>query len=315
MRIDELGAHLEAYARTLPTITTLRLCNRFGTGDDCHISRLPVELVKLIEDHIIEPERKDALEIWSQTLKCGEGRCEPFKHYGDEDLYRFYHSTYGCLNDGCKTDHPQINNLDECYHYECVGDKCPAWRYDRDSNSKIRKSLKELPDAQLLQSHEYLGVDDRCDVWRIEFADLLDEDGTFFTKKRELLKTHFGLSVWTAKLRPPSMSEDHHTITVYLTLPNDVSRHEKWQSEDYRAEDIGYGMPMTIGAQPTEHSLSRFPRALNILGLQAWSHPSLEGRLILSPPSIDTLESKANDKAAIEPQVTFLVRNKSDRIW
>ncbi|KAM0701675.1 hypothetical protein Q7P35_010584 [Cladosporium inversicolor] len=61
VRVEQLGAHLEAYIATLPTITTLRLCNRFGASDDCHINRLPVELVKLIEEYIVEPEREKAL--------------------------------------------------------------------------------------------------------------------------------------------------------------------------------------------------------------------------------------------------------------
>lgn len=66
VRVEQLGAHLEAYIATLPIITTLRLCNRFGTGNNCHINRLPIELVKLIEEYIVRPERNKALLTWSQ---------------------------------------------------------------------------------------------------------------------------------------------------------------------------------------------------------------------------------------------------------
>ena len=63
---DQLGAHLEAYINALPAITTFRLCNRYGKGKkvqlfatclprrlmlttlQCHITRLPTELVEEI---------------------------------------------------------------------------------------------------------------------------------------------------------------------------------------------------------------------------------------------------------------------------
>lgn len=48
VRPEVLGAHLEAYINLLPTITTLRLCNRFGQGEEAYIKRLPVELVSEI---------------------------------------------------------------------------------------------------------------------------------------------------------------------------------------------------------------------------------------------------------------------------
>jgi hypothetical protein len=309
VRVDQLRAHLEVYVDTIPAITALRLCNRFGTGDDCHINKLPIELVGLIEEHIVEPERESGLEYWNRTLKCCEGNCEPLDHYDEEELSRLYHSTFGCRNDGCETGRPQIGILDECYHRECKGDKCPAWKYDRHLNRKMRKQLEELPDIT------YKDFSSLCEIWRMDCGPDLDADGDFFKKNRELLKTHFGISVWTGRLRPMGMNDTDHTTTAYLTLPKSTMRHEKWECEYFNDENIGYGMPVNIGAPPTEHSLLRFPRALKILGLQAWTHPSLEGRSILSPPSVDTLESKTTDKAAMQPQLTFLVRNNIERHW
>jgi hypothetical protein len=304
VRVNQLRAHLGVYVDTIPAITALRLCNRFGTGDDCHINKLPTELVGLIEEHIVEPEREEWLDTWTRALKCCEGSCGPLDHYCEEDLYRLYHSTFGCRNDGCETHRPQIGVLDECYHHECKGDKCPVWNYDLHSYRRIRKQLDELPDVT------YEDINDMCELWRTDYGPDLHADGDFFKKTRELLKTHFGLSVWTGRLRPQGMSDEHHIITAYLTLPNTVQRHETWYHNYCRVEDIGYSMPVNVGTLPTEQSLSRFSRALKILGLQAWTHPSLEGRPILSP-STDSLASETDDnKAVVQPQLTFLVRDK-----
>jgi len=311
VRVDQLRAHLEVYVDTIPEITALRLCNRFGTGDNCHINKLPIELVGLIEEHIVGPEREDALVTCSRMLKHCEGSCEPFDHYYEEELYHLYHSTYGCLNKGCEMGHPR--DWFECYHDECEGEECPAWRLTHASDLKVRKQLDELSDVQYIHHND---LRERCNIYREDFEASFDEDGAFFKENRELLNNHFGLSIWTGKIRPLSMSEEHTTTTAYLTLPNNTTRHEKWQRELFmKAENIGYGMPVNVGAPPTEHSLSRFPRALKILGLQAWTHPSLEGRPILSPPSVATLESKTTDKAAMQPQLTFLVRNNIERQW
>jgi hypothetical protein len=111
------------------------------------------------------------------------------------------------------------------------------------------------------------------------------------------------------------MSHTHTTTTAHLTLLSNITRHETWQRENFKDESIGYGMPVNVEAPPTEHSLSRFPRALKILELQNWIHPSLERQPILSPPSTDTLESKTDDKDAMKSQLTFLVRNNIERNW
>jgi hypothetical protein len=66
VRIDILGAHLEAHVETLLTISALRLCNKFGSGPQCFVNKLPAELVSIIEDFVVEPVRKRAHEIHGQ---------------------------------------------------------------------------------------------------------------------------------------------------------------------------------------------------------------------------------------------------------
>jgi hypothetical protein len=308
VRAEQLRAHLEIYVTTLPQITTLRLCNRFGTGDNCHVNKMPIELIKLVEEHLIEPERQSLLDYHSGTLKCCEGSCDPLDHYNEEKLSRLYHSTFGCLSKGCRTD--QRHDYDECGHTdECGGDNCPAWKYDRESILKMRKQLEENPDVHYNDSSGY------CDVMRWDYGHELDDGDEFYKNTRELLIVHFGISVWTGKLRPRSMRNGHHTVTAYLTLPGNVVQHEDWKCYSGGAEEVGYGMPVNVGAPPTELSLSRFPRTLKILGLQAWAQPIFEGQPVLSLPSVDSIETKIDHKAVAEPRLTLLVRNKLERYW
>jgi hypothetical protein len=73
---DKLFAHVKAYDDTLPVITALRLCNRFGKGANCYIHKLPTELVGTIEQYIVEPEREKGLAICLRDLKCYSKECD-----------------------------------------------------------------------------------------------------------------------------------------------------------------------------------------------------------------------------------------------
>lgn len=58
VEVEVLGAHLEAYVNLQPTINTLRMCHRFGKGEQAAITRLPVELLSEVEDLLMGEERQ-----------------------------------------------------------------------------------------------------------------------------------------------------------------------------------------------------------------------------------------------------------------
>lgn len=296
MRIEQLAAHLKAYVDTLPTITTLRLCNRFGTGNDCHVNRLPVELVNLIEEHIVGQEREAALETYSKALRCCEGRCEQLSdHITQEELYEEYHLRRGCLDNKCA----HCSRYSRQYHIDCKngacdGDKCPVWKYDHDLDLEVLKQLE--------QRANFNEVQDRCCA-----SQDLSIDLPIAEEQHQLLKTHFGISVTPKCWRPKGMSKENFTCAAYLTLPGNIVREEEWEPSNLGPECLGFGMPVEIGAPPTAQSLSRFPRALRILGLEAWSHPSLRKKLILSPPVAGEEETEIDGMDVVQPRLTFLV--------
>jgi hypothetical protein len=305
---EQAGAHLEVYIATLSVINTLRLCNRYGTGATCYINKVPTELISAVEEYLVESAREKALKTWSQERKCCEGICQELEHYDhtQEELYQLYHSYYGCLDEACSP--KDTRDHEEWGHGTCGGDKCPAWKFNPEADSEVRKKLHK---------HSNLDFDEtygRCSDLQNNWTLKVNADSGFFKQEQEVLKKHFGINVWTANLRPDDMNDEFHTSVAYLTLLSNILRPQKWESPYYQVNDTGYGMPVNIGAPPTKQSLSRFPRALKILGLQAWTHPLLEGQPILSLPAAGITESTVDDKDMAQPQLTFLVRCQVERI-
>jgi len=78
--ITKLGAHLEAYAKGSSAILTLRLCHRFGQGPEVRINKLSLELVGMIEEEFLLPQREASYSEWDKAAKCWEGRCTRTDH-------------------------------------------------------------------------------------------------------------------------------------------------------------------------------------------------------------------------------------------
>ena len=70
VKVEELGAHLEAYIELQPIFTTLRLCNRFGRGPNAAIAELPAELITYLEDILMREEREDCEKEWTKLFNC-----------------------------------------------------------------------------------------------------------------------------------------------------------------------------------------------------------------------------------------------------
>jgi hypothetical protein len=86
----QLVAHVEAYIRTLPVVNTVRACNRFGKGPQCHIRKLPVELVQNILDYHVSAMRKRKRKKCVKLLRCYEDSCTIFDHYSRKYLREMY---------------------------------------------------------------------------------------------------------------------------------------------------------------------------------------------------------------------------------
>lgn len=73
--VARLGVHLQAYVDLLPVINTLRLCNRYGKGMQVAVTKLPVEIVTVIERYLIDDTRAQLRDVWEAAFRCWEHRC------------------------------------------------------------------------------------------------------------------------------------------------------------------------------------------------------------------------------------------------
>lgn len=76
-----------AYVKLLPIINTLRMCNSYGR--DAAVTKLPREIVKLIEDHVTYEERLRIRRIYHPTFRCYQHVCDPEEHIDEERYLRF----------------------------------------------------------------------------------------------------------------------------------------------------------------------------------------------------------------------------------
>ncbi|KAK5706239.1 hypothetical protein LTR97_001226 [Elasticomyces elasticus] len=82
----DLVAFIEIEAAFRPVTDTLRLCNVFGKGEHAHITRLPKELVDLIEEHLDKVGARSERRAHCRSLEeCFSSFCSHWeKHMTDE---------------------------------------------------------------------------------------------------------------------------------------------------------------------------------------------------------------------------------------
>ena len=121
---DLLGKSLQAFKETLPTLRALRLCHRFGKGSKAYITKLPIEVERIIEGFV--PLCRSTLWqsfFWEENFNHFEKRCEPADHVEEcyldiwEDVESELHEE---LCESCQTDGTfdnELNCTSDC-HFE-----------------------------------------------------------------------------------------------------------------------------------------------------------------------------------------------------
>ncbi|KAK6439803.1 cytosolic thiouridylase subunit Ctu1 [Oleoguttula sp. CCFEE 5521] len=285
LKADKLGAHLQAYAETLDAIIALRLCYRFGTGPGVVLTNLPVELIKMIGRRVFRKSCKEKLPEWQLDFKCFENKCVGgmvSRMTRDEKLEMLQYCDPDCVGDW----------LDE----EGLSGQAPS------QNERILDMLlNEVGNANEIDYERDLRVhSDRKDGWASRTATL--------SRHREQLKKSFGVDLWASQVRlgidKCNMFDEEEvvrTTVTYLTLPARPSRDFEWRLADSEVEygpDVedtrsGYGVPVDIRETPSKASLRRFARAVELLDLEVFVHPSQAG----APVGLLATKRKPNGRA------------------
>ncbi|KAI7233088.1 hypothetical protein KC330_g5548 [Hortaea werneckii] len=265
VEVEVLGAHLEAYVNLQPTINALRMCHRFGKGEDVAITRLPVELLSEVENILMEEERRKRREEWETDFRCFQLYCELRDHFDPDELQE------------------QRRELDEEVRLDCDGESNSDSEYDE----WVEGALREHMDMNVSVIHW-----ERQGRWCERVGAPLVLTGNFFSKQADLFLQHFGLSIWISHVCVDGLDElDQYylqdelgsgaeTTVAYLKLPGQQQRFSRqWQfSADVNGDEDGSENGCCIRLQEakalTESETRRFKRATDILGLQPKVHES-----------------------------------------
>lgn len=130
--------NLEAFRTAIPTIQALRLCNQFGTGENAGITKLPKELIVLIEEALLALHRRydrNRSLAWTSKYRCYERACRSIEH-GVHTNFEIYEDSseddglyYGSASDS-ETDRGD-------YVWEICWEQKAQWQ------EEIRKHMEE----------------------------------------------------------------------------------------------------------------------------------------------------------------------------
>ena len=84
VRFMEFLLNLDPFRKALPTLHILRLCNRFGKGENAGITQLPKELIGFIEEELLVLHRRRERRLplgWTKKYCCFEGMCRTRDHF------------------------------------------------------------------------------------------------------------------------------------------------------------------------------------------------------------------------------------------
>ncbi|KAK3642938.1 hypothetical protein LTR56_010535 [Elasticomyces elasticus] len=298
VRVDTamLGAHLEAYINLQPTVQALRLCNRFGNGDDVHINRLPVEIVTKIESYLIEAAREDTELEWSPNHFCFAGMCEPIDHYySEEELVRL-HAHY-CGSEGVGK---AAGELDDEQRAELNQQMAEEYCMKEEIISALMTGASITTGRSLLRTHFGLNS------WLSHKPSPVEND------------YHVGMA-----------SLD---TVAYLTLPTTAAT-TKYEPRRLAGLECTVRLPtenvyelaVSPPEQPSEKSLARFARALKMLDLEAWPlnwrQDLVDGKVQEDKKNVDSDGSSVSSKAEGPPKgwkentgpaLRLLVSNRDD---
>jgi hypothetical protein len=226
--------------------------------------QLPEELVQKIEDFLIDPARERALKTYTKSSRCWQLKRDIVNdHFTHWEQHGLYHGIY-------KPGVSQAGSESE----KCT-DKACLFRQDMNAETAVKVRKRVLRSVQCYWDAAH---DPNIDLWSYMAASE-NSDG-IFNKHRALLKQRFGLEIWTSHVRlreprKPRWFSDgiigRNKTVPYLVLPDDESPLQnsvsfKWQPEMVN-RGSGHGISVNTGAGPTDRSLRRFPRALNLLDL------------------------------------------------
>ncbi|KAF2173297.1 hypothetical protein M409DRAFT_49759 [Zasmidium cellare ATCC 36951] len=337
VKSDLLGERLEAYSIVVPVLRALRRCHRFGKGPKVHVTKLPAEIELIIEGLIIRDrqERYRDLSRWKDAFRHYEGHCSPMDHINASPLHDRAEDIDQCKS--CREaewkdpaaceNRCEDGNADQCW---TCSQKCDPGNCMRTCRAQINEHVNDM----VLQWEPGVDLDGDCESWE----KMIDQKGDF-AKYQKVLRQHFGLDVFLSSTRiarqdhatwPRHLNHDWRdkqslkTTLCYLTLAGQFADSKTYEESEMEADCGGgvFDMAQAIPIKPLKRkgdakASNRFRRAMNILGLEVYLHPSQRSSLVLpdhedddnvEDPKENCIAGKSWARSANWPRLVLLVK-------
>ncbi|KAK4958835.1 hypothetical protein LTR10_003632 [Elasticomyces elasticus] len=270
------------------TANTLRLCHVFGRGDHATITKLPKELIDLIEECLNAKKLDGAarsVEVAKNARRCFTKACVPYRdHFSDEQKLDIINRE---LRD---RERPAAKSLDE----------------DR---------VEEL--AEWIMGNELDRINEVYSVWNPEHEENIKDwrwligtpaeaepDALSNTREADFILRYYGLELCIGS-RQQSLDWGSYDTLAYLALPDTNGEH----LDDVMVDDCGTGYvgcsvpaeealiayEVTVPPTPTASQSARFGRMLAKLGVSGWE-----------PASSD--EERERQRKRAEPKLMMLAK-------
>lgn len=280
---DILAAHLDAYKSLHDReIKSLRLCHRFGRGEKAVLPRLPVEVVALIEDSLMQDARREALDYnYEQAFRCWEGKCRPREHMMDAEFAEAYIprlGPYECKDCGCE--------IRRSAREECGCGRCPSGIHPLPDGSMtpldnlLRADHSRRSKGEWYENHRENAAD-----WRFVVSGHRDDPG-IFARHQHMMSRDFDLRLWWSHMQIyptpgnaitlTNYDGQHWSTTAHVVLPNagSESHFERvtWDGDDgifavAASNECGRAFDAAIPGAVSKKDLAKLHRAFTTLGL------------------------------------------------
>ncbi|KAK5706127.1 hypothetical protein LTR97_001113 [Elasticomyces elasticus] len=266
VKASDLVAALEVDVQFRTIVQTLQLCNMFG--GTATITKLPTELIDLVEKHI-EVDKLEAIAQRRHQVKklyqCAEGSCSAYDHMSfAEKLTR--------LNGVMKRlGKDEVKSLQES--------QLAPWKMQ----SFV---MEQYPDGK---GHQELGVgvEEHLLACWTSMLRISRSGGNC-----DLVRRYYGLEVFAAHRD----SGDRQETCTYLVLPDESSRHRETDLERFDEkpdhQEIGFGVAREINApeELTDGEKSRLVEMLTGLAMPGWDSGDDEEKQELLDRAAGTLK-------------------------
>lgn len=253
---DVLIAYLGAFLELRKTLSALRLCHRYGQGEQAAINRLPVEVLTHIESFLVEERRSVLLTRYQKNFKCYQGLCRPRDHMPRNEILEL--ATIMRTNQERpmveEATDQELEAVDKQMHEMVDAGWEPSWYSEHTSSASCWSSFSKSKDNM---------------HYNLQYICLM----------------HFGLGIWTVNRKTPKVAAHQREVRnaywsseAYLTMPTrsylhvfdrpDCHEDESGMDEGpWRDEEDGLGVGVVMPKSLSDSDAARFKRALAILGL------------------------------------------------